>query len=181
MARISDFKEENQVFVPELVIQEASEAINKVVPAKSKQLYEKEYSNFCEWRKRKDAKGVDERIILAYISERSKNAKSSSLWAYYSQLKKMLSVKENIVISSSGEHLPECTQIRRVVEKSPSLGSGKAVTQTNGQVTPYIRQQCGHQFANRRRSEVQRRLDKLNRPVPTKAVFIVCRFLTNNF
>ncbi|EFA12852.1 hypothetical protein TcasGA2_TC000149 [Tribolium castaneum] len=99
MARISDFKEENQVFVPELVIQEASEAINKVVPAKSKQLYEKEYSNFCEWRKRKDAKGVDERIILAYISERSKNAKSSSLWAYYSQLKKMLSVKENIDIS----------------------------------------------------------------------------------
>ncbi|XP_064212473.1 uncharacterized protein LOC135265978 [Tribolium castaneum] len=99
MARISDFKEENQVFVPELVIQEASEAINKVVPAKSKQLYEKEYSNFCEWRKRKDAKGVDERIILAYISERSKNAKSSLLWAYYSQLKKMLSVKENIDIS----------------------------------------------------------------------------------
>ncbi|EEZ99467.2 hypothetical protein TcasGA2_TC000033 [Tribolium castaneum] len=99
MARISDFKEENQVFVPKLVIQEASEAINKVVPAKSKQLYEKEYSNFCEWRKRKDAKGADERIILAYISERSKNAKSSSLWAYYSQLKKMLSVKENIDIS----------------------------------------------------------------------------------
>nr|XP_015833604.1 PREDICTED: uncharacterized protein LOC107397543 [Tribolium castaneum] len=99
MARISDFKEENQVFVPELIIQEASEAINKVVPAKSKQLYEKEYSNFCEWRKRKDAKGVDERIILAYISERSKNAKSSSLWAYYSQLKKMLSVKENIDMS----------------------------------------------------------------------------------
>ncbi|EFA00061.2 hypothetical protein TcasGA2_TC002874 [Tribolium castaneum] len=101
MARISDFKEENQVFVPELVIQEASEAINKVVPAKSKQLYEKEYSNFCEWRKQKDAKGVDERIILVYISERSKNAKSSSLWAYYSQLKKMLSVKENIDIRHS--------------------------------------------------------------------------------
>ncbi|EEZ99610.1 hypothetical protein TcasGA2_TC002127 [Tribolium castaneum] len=99
MARISDFKEENQVFVPELVIQEASEAINKMVPAKSKQLYEKEYSNFCEWRKRKDAKGIDERIILAYISERSKNAKYLSLWAYYSQLKKMLSVKENIDIS----------------------------------------------------------------------------------
>ncbi|EEZ98867.1 hypothetical protein TcasGA2_TC004479 [Tribolium castaneum] len=98
MARISDFKEENQVFVPGLIIQEASEAINKVVPAKSKQLYEKECSNFCEWRKRKDAKGIDERF-LAYISERSKNAKSSSLWAYYSQLKKMLSVKENIDIS----------------------------------------------------------------------------------
>ncbi|XP_044264932.1 uncharacterized protein LOC123011529 [Tribolium madens] len=99
MAGICDYKEENQVFVPDLVIQEASEAINKVVSVKSKQLYEKEYGNFCEWMKLKDAKEVDERIILSSLSERSKNAKSSSLWAYYSQLKKMLFVKENIDIS----------------------------------------------------------------------------------
>lgn len=99
MSSISNYKEENKVFVPELVKKEALEAVNKVVPVKSKQLYEKEYVNFCEWRKRKDVRGVDETIILAYIHERSKNAKSSSLWAYYSQLKKMLSVKENIDIS----------------------------------------------------------------------------------
>ncbi|XP_063925239.1 uncharacterized protein LOC135139081 isoform X1 [Zophobas morio] len=99
MSGILEDKDENEVFVPSAVLDEALEAINKVVPAKSKHSYEKEYTNFCEWRKRKHAKGVDERIILAYISERSKNAKSSSLWSYYSQLKKMLSVKENINIS----------------------------------------------------------------------------------
>ncbi|KAJ3643905.1 hypothetical protein Zmor_026587 [Zophobas morio] len=99
MSGILEDKDENEVFVPSAVLDEVLEAINKVVPAKSKHSYEKEYTNFCEWRKRKHAKGVDERIILAYISERSKNAKSSSLWSYYSQLKKMLSVKENIDIS----------------------------------------------------------------------------------
>ena len=99
MSGILEDKDENEVFVPSAVLEEVLEAINKVVPAKSKHSYEKEYTNFCEWRKRKHAKGADERIILAYISERSKNAKSSSLWSYYSQLKKMLSVKENIDIS----------------------------------------------------------------------------------
>ena len=57
------------------------------------------YTNFCEWRKQKNAKGVDERIILAYISGWSKHVESVSQWSYYSQLKKMLSVKENIDIS----------------------------------------------------------------------------------
>jgi hypothetical protein len=80
------------------MIHEALDALNKVVPAKSNHSYEKEYTIFCEW-KRKQARGVDENIMLAYISERSKNAKPSSLLSYYSQLKKMLSVKENIDIS----------------------------------------------------------------------------------
>ncbi|KAJ3629503.1 hypothetical protein MTP99_013895 [Tenebrio molitor] len=72
-------------------------------------------------------------------------------------------------------------------EGKKSCPKASEVTQTNSQaksiqsvIVPHIWQQCGHQSSNRR-SEVQRRLDKLNRPVPTKAVFIVCRFLTNNF
>ncbi|RZC34607.1 hypothetical protein BDFB_014317, partial [Asbolus verrucosus] len=95
MARIVEDEDKKEVFVPLAVLHEALAALNKVVPAKLKHSYEKEYANFCQWRKRKQARGVDEKIILTYISERSKNAKSSSLWSYYSQLKKMLSVKEN--------------------------------------------------------------------------------------
>ncbi|CAH1366407.1 unnamed protein product, partial [Tenebrio molitor] len=70
-----------------------------MVPPKSKLLYEKEYKLlYCEWRKNQKAKAVDENIILAYVLERSRRVKSSSLWSYFFQLKKMLLVKENIDI-----------------------------------------------------------------------------------
>lgn len=89
----------NEELVPEEVLNAANEALANIVPNKSKSLYEKEYMLFCQWRNKKQVKGVNEKIIMAYISEKSKNVKSSSLWSYYSQLKKMLSVKENVDIS----------------------------------------------------------------------------------
>ncbi|XP_044264585.1 uncharacterized protein LOC123011281 isoform X2 [Tribolium madens] len=95
----SEICDDNHIFVPEDVMNEALEAVGKVVPVKSKILYEKEYNCFCNWRNIKNARGVDEKIILAYISERSKTVKSSSLWSYHSQLKKMLLVKENVDIN----------------------------------------------------------------------------------
>ncbi|KAJ8915477.1 hypothetical protein NQ315_003240 [Exocentrus adspersus] len=85
--------------VPDDVLLEANSALSKIIPEKSKLLYEKEYINFCEWRNKKQVRGVNDKIIMAYISEKSKRVKSSSLWSYYSQLKKMLSVKENVDIS----------------------------------------------------------------------------------
>ncbi|XP_045470783.1 uncharacterized protein LOC123678054 [Harmonia axyridis] len=89
---------DDEVVVPECIIQEANEAAEAVIPLKSKILYEKQYTAFCAWRNNKKAKGVNEKIILAYISEQSKKVKSSSLWSYYSQLKKMLALKEKIDI-----------------------------------------------------------------------------------
>ncbi|KAJ8909729.1 hypothetical protein NQ315_014380 [Exocentrus adspersus] len=86
--------------VPDDVLLEANSALSKIISEKSKLLYEKEYINFCEWRNKKQVRGVNDKIIMAYISEKSKRVKSSSLWSYYSQLKKMLSVKENVDISS---------------------------------------------------------------------------------
>ncbi|KAJ8910999.1 hypothetical protein NQ315_011264 [Exocentrus adspersus] len=88
--------------VPDDVLLEANSALSKIIPEKSKLLYEKEYINFCEWRNKKQVRGVNDKIIMAY-TEKSKRVKSSSesssLWSYYSQLKKMLSVKENVDIS----------------------------------------------------------------------------------
>ncbi|XP_044755091.1 uncharacterized protein LOC123314044 [Coccinella septempunctata] len=91
--------DDDEIVVPESIIEEANEAAEAVILLKSKTLYEKEYTAFCTWRnKRKKAKSVNEKIILAYIPERSKKVKSSSLWSYYSQLKKMLALKEKIDI-----------------------------------------------------------------------------------
>jgi hypothetical protein len=67
----------NEIFVPEHVMNEALEAVSKVVPVKCKILYEKEYNCLCNWRNKKNDPPVDVKIILAYISERSKTVKSS--------------------------------------------------------------------------------------------------------
>jgi hypothetical protein len=47
----------NEIFVPEDVMNEAVEAVGKVVPVKSKILYEKEYNCLCNWRNKKNARG----------------------------------------------------------------------------------------------------------------------------
>jgi hypothetical protein len=36
---------------PNAIVAQAKEAIEKMVPPKSRLLYEKEYKLFCEWRK----------------------------------------------------------------------------------------------------------------------------------
>jgi hypothetical protein len=50
MAGIVEDQDKTEVFVPPAVLHEALGALNKVVPAKSKHSYEKEYAIFCEWR-----------------------------------------------------------------------------------------------------------------------------------
>ncbi|KAB0800183.1 hypothetical protein PPYR_05923 [Photinus pyralis] len=42
---------------------------------------------------------VNENILLAYFSELSKQGKPSCLWTYYSMLRYMLRVRENLDIS----------------------------------------------------------------------------------
>ncbi|KAB0801953.1 hypothetical protein PPYR_04139, partial [Photinus pyralis] len=89
--------------VPMDVIKEAEEALKGLVPATSKKLYENEYSKFCKWRSEKSLKIVNEKILLAYFSERSKQGKPSCLWTYYSMLRSMLRVRENLDISRFGK------------------------------------------------------------------------------
>ena len=72
--------------------------VRSLVPKKSACLYEKEQKTFCEWRKRRNVKGVNEDIVLAYLSEKIIKCKPSSLWSYHSMLKKTLCVNENVDI-----------------------------------------------------------------------------------
>ncbi|KAB0797072.1 hypothetical protein PPYR_08066 [Photinus pyralis] len=85
--------------VPMEGIKEAEDALKGLVPATSKTLYENEYCKFCKWRSEKSLNIVNEKILLAYFSERSKQGKPSSLWTY-SMLRSMLRGRESLDISS---------------------------------------------------------------------------------
>lgn len=71
-------------------------AISTLIPQKSKRQYEKCYGDFKDWCNRKNAKTVSENVLLAYLMEKSKTLKSSSLWSTYSMIKCMLNIKEGI-------------------------------------------------------------------------------------
>ena len=65
--------------VPNDVAEAAEAATNILLPEKWRNLYEKEYSKFYNWRFQKKVRGVNEDIILAYLSEKANNVKPSSL------------------------------------------------------------------------------------------------------
>lgn len=85
--------------LPSDVENAALEAESLLLPQKSRMMYEKEYQSFKKWKSIKNINGVSEKILLAYFSEKSKKAMPSSLWSYYSMLKRTLLVNENCDIS----------------------------------------------------------------------------------
>lgn len=84
--------------LPEEVENEAADAVNTLLPQKSRQKYENEYRAFQRWKTMKNVNGTSEKVLLAYFSEKSKKSKSS-LWSHYSMLKATLLVKDNCDIS----------------------------------------------------------------------------------
>jgi hypothetical protein len=47
----------------------AEQAESRIIPAKSKDAYIKEYEKFVKWMELKKAKNVDETLMLAYMME----------------------------------------------------------------------------------------------------------------
>ncbi|XP_031337181.1 uncharacterized protein LOC116166367 [Photinus pyralis] len=76
----------------------ANQASTALLPVKSFTIYENTYQKFMEWRHQNNIHSFSENVILTYLSELSKNFKSSTLWSSYSMLKSTLSVKQNINI-----------------------------------------------------------------------------------
>lgn len=71
-----------------------------LLPSKSRKLYEKEYETFTTWCKQKNVSNIaSESVLLAYLSEKSKTLKSSSLWSKFSMIKAVLNVEKNIDVS----------------------------------------------------------------------------------
>lgn len=86
--------------LPSDVEEAAQMAVSSLLPLKSKEKYEKVYKRFVCWCSEKNIQNIfKEKVLLAYFETISKSYSSSSLWAFYSMLRAVISTKNNIDIS----------------------------------------------------------------------------------
>jgi hypothetical protein len=74
-------------------------AVSNLIPEKSKRQYNKCYNDFKEWCNKNNVKTVSENVVLAYLMEKSKTVKSSTLWSTYSMLKLTLNIRDGIDVT----------------------------------------------------------------------------------
>lgn len=91
--------ESESEIVPNEISEAAKTATNELLPLKSRDRYELVYDLFQKWRNDKNVHTINEEVILAYLMEKSKILRPSSLWSNYSMLKSTISIKNNIDIS----------------------------------------------------------------------------------
>ncbi|KAJ4444868.1 hypothetical protein ANN_06665 [Periplaneta americana] len=96
MADTSD--NELQLTPPEISAK-ALDVTNNLLPQKSRNMYEKLYVQFMDWRKSKSINSFSEDVLLVYFEELSPNMKSSTLCTHYSILKSTLNIKHQIDLS----------------------------------------------------------------------------------
>lgn len=77
----------------------AENTMNNLLPAKSREIYEKNYAQFENWRKENKITTLSENILLAYFELRRQKYKSSSLWCLYSQLRSCINIHTSVDIS----------------------------------------------------------------------------------
>jgi hypothetical protein len=81
------------------IIEDGSSAVLNLLPNKSRKLYDAVYNRFREWCVEKKVRIYTENVLLADVGEKSKDYKSSTLWAQYSMIRSSLIVNSNIDIS----------------------------------------------------------------------------------
>jgi hypothetical protein len=74
-------------------------AVSNLIPEKSKRQYDKCYNDFKEWCNKNNVKTVSANVVLAYLMEKSKTVKSSTLWSTYSILKLTLNIRDGIDVT----------------------------------------------------------------------------------
>jgi len=84
----------------EEILQKASEICSGLLPTKSKNRYESEFSRFMEWRIAKNVQTFSENVLMIYFEELSGKYKYSTLWTIFSMLKSTLSANHNIDLAS---------------------------------------------------------------------------------
>jgi hypothetical protein len=91
---------------PPEVTERANAAIATIIPGKSKIQNERAYIQFREWCTTKNVVRISEKVLLAYLDEKSAKLKPPTLWSTFSMLKAMLNVKENIDVRKLPTNVP---------------------------------------------------------------------------
>ncbi|KAJ8911540.1 hypothetical protein NQ315_012793 [Exocentrus adspersus] len=113
--------------IPAEIKKEAQEATLRLLPAKSKRVYEKEMVEFDNWRKKRGLGegAIIEEVLLAYFFNVEKHSAASSMWTKYSMLKSMLKVHKGIDISKKYKtkkaKILERNQIEEFLKKAPDV------------------------------------------------------------
>lgn len=84
---------------PDFVVAAAKIAESNLIPAKSKNSYQKKYDEFVKWKMEAKVKSITETVLLAYFQGLSQKFKPTTLWCYYSMLKCKIKLTDNIDIS----------------------------------------------------------------------------------
>lgn len=78
----------------------AQRGTEQTLPSSSKARYIKMYNAFVNWKKAKGDPETSETVVMAYfVGLSDEGKKPTSLWAYYSMVKSMIRLRENIDIS----------------------------------------------------------------------------------
>jgi hypothetical protein len=106
---------------PPEVTERANAAIATIIPGKSKIQNERAYIQFREWCTTKNVVRISEKVLLAYLDEKSAKLKPPTLWSTFSMLKAMLNVKENIDVRKVPTKLSKTNQLVIQGKKSKIL------------------------------------------------------------
>lgn len=86
--------------LPSDIEEAAANVVSGLLPAKSKEKYEKMYQRFVTWCETKNIKSpFQEKVLLVYFETLAATYSSSSLWSFYSMLRATISTKNNVDIS----------------------------------------------------------------------------------
>jgi hypothetical protein len=112
--------QENYVFVPSTspeLKNIADCAVSNLIPEKSKRQYDKCYNDFKERCNKNNVKTVSENVVLAYLMEKSKTVKSSTLWSTYSMLKLTLNIRDGIGVTKFLKLVPFLKKSQLVIRR----------------------------------------------------------------
>jgi hypothetical protein len=92
-------------------------AVSNLIPEKSKRQYDKCYNDFKERCDKNNVKTVSENVVLAYLMEKSKTVKSSTLWSTYSMLKLTLNNRDGIGVTKFLKLVPFLKKSQLVIRR----------------------------------------------------------------
>lgn len=95
----SDSENEFQETPPE-ILEKAANTTEKLLPTKSRTRYEIVYQKFMDWRIKNKINSFSENVLLAYFGDLMEQFKPSSIWAIYSMLRTVISIKNNVNIET---------------------------------------------------------------------------------